>query len=774
LLHPIIAAGAAFVAGAYAAASVICPATVLAAAFAAVSLLAALALRRAPLWLAALAVTAGFGLAGALNTRLRAPLLLPPDDAPPRQVLARLTGVVDSPPIILPSPADPTAVVTRFVLNVESALGPAGPTPARHAVRVDVEGLAPQIAYGGRVAIVCKLRPLRPPENPGEINARQSLFAQGIAATASVPCPAGVSLRPGRAGSGFWRFIIAAKSRIRLAIQSAMPQRQAAVAQCFILGDAEALDHDQRLPFSGTGTVHFLAVSGLHVSIVAGFAWWVLSLAGAGRRVSAAAVIGVLLAYGLVAGMRPPIARSVVMGVIVCSAVLFRRGAHWGCSLSAAAIATLLLRPGEILSTGFQLSFAAVMGIMALAPPLSRAVTGLLRAGEPLQAPGPLKSWGLAAVRALAAAASVSVAAWAATLPLCASAFLSFVPLSPVFTLLLAPSVWLLLVAGVPGAFLSLVYPTLGAMILRVAELGATSLCALASILQHCPGAGPVWTTWAWPWTLATLGVLCAVAITPRYGLTPRRCAIAVLALVCAATWAAALRPAPPSQRIIVLSIAQGQAALVQIPRGGLILYGAGGWRPDAAARAIARAMTWMGRRRVDLAVIPSGAPRVANALPSLARLLPVRAALTTPAAETRAAARYAVQQLQKQGIPVLSVSAGDKILGVAGAQIEALHPPDPGPLAAKLDDNESALVLRVTTSAGALLLGPGGGPITESHLSRHPLRADAAITTGPHTAGLQAPLILPAGPGPLPDGAIMVDWPPGQAPRVETWLGRP
>src|SRR6267142_4081765 len=99
--------------------------------------------------------------------------------------------------------------------------------------------------------------------------------------------------------------------------------------------------------------------------------------AGGGRRTAAAGGIVAVLGFAAVVGPEPSVIRATIMAVLVLAAVLLDREASVANSLALAALAILALRPGDLLDPGFQLSFAATLGIV-VAPLPRGAIVGAL------------------------------------------------------------------------------------------------------------------------------------------------------------------------------------------------------------------------------------------------------------------------------------------------------------------------------------------------------------------------------------------------------------
>jgi competence protein ComEC len=267
-----------------------------------------------------------------------------------------------------------------------------------------------------------------------------------------------------------------------------MPAREAELARGFVLGEDERIDADTVEDFRRAGLSHLLAVSGQNVALLALLAMPLLAAFGIPLRTRLVWVLAAIVVYVPLAGAGPSILRAGVMGGIGVLATLAGRRSSRLYALALAAVVTLAVDPGIGADVGWQLSFAAVLGILALASPLGATIAARIGAN----------GWR----GALAEAAAVTVAATLATAPLIAFHFES-ISTTTLFANLLAlpavaPAMWLAMLAvvgaqlpGFPVGVLNAIGAPLLAYIAQVAdwcgrpswaylhvELGTTGLIA--------------------------------------------------------------------------------------------------------------------------------------------------------------------------------------------------------------------------------------------------------------------------------------------------------
>ena len=176
-----------------------------------------------------------------------------------------------------------------------------------------------------------------------------------------------------------------------------------------MLGEDEGIDAETVEDFRRAGLSHLLAVSGENVTLLALLAMPVLGALRHPLRERLVWVLGLIAIYVPLAGAGPSIQRAAVMGAAGVLATLAGRRASRLYALALALGVTLAVDPGVAADVGWQLSFAAVVGIFLLAAPLRAAIAARIGA----------RGWR----RALAEGAAVTIAATLATAPLIAFHF---------------------------------------------------------------------------------------------------------------------------------------------------------------------------------------------------------------------------------------------------------------------------------------------------------------------------------------------------------------
>ncbi|HMA26515.1 MAG TPA: ComEC/Rec2 family competence protein, partial [Solirubrobacterales bacterium] len=245
---------------------------------------------------------------------------------------------------------------------------------------------------------------------------------------------------PGRRG-GLAGWIDGIRDRAEAALARGMPEREAALARGFVLGEDDRIDHRTREDFQRSNLTHLLAVSGENVILLCVLAWPLLAVLGLTLRARLIGALCLIAIYVPVTGAGPSIQRAGVMGAAgLIAALADRPRSRWYAVLLAAAV-TLVINPRADGDVGWQLSFAAVVGILLWSGRLANALSGYAARGS--------------VRRAVVEGIAVTVAATVATAPLMAEAFDQFSPAAlPANVLALpavAPAMWLGMLAGIAG-----------------------------------------------------------------------------------------------------------------------------------------------------------------------------------------------------------------------------------------------------------------------------------------------------------------------------------
>ena len=389
------------------------------------------------------------------------------------------------------------------------------------------------------------------------------------------------------------------------------PDPEASLLSGILLGLEHGISPVVQDAFNITGTTHIIAISGFNITIIAGF---VIALFGKwlGRRRGMIAAGVVILLYTILVGADAAVVRAAIMGGITLMARLLGRQTYAFASLSASAIVMSLIDPFILVDVGFQLSFAATLGLILYADPLKESFIRVAsrRMGEEraLAAAGPISEYVL-----------MTFAAQVTTLPLTMLYFQRFSIISFLVNPLILPVQPAIMMGGGAAVLLGMLWLPAGqlagipiwlflAYTIRIVEAGASM--PLASL--PAPAHAAVWC----------LGYYCILMSLTAYFSIPEDkrplwdvlpnvfqrarlsagSAILILALGAGIVWRAAAAAPDGLLHLTFFPAGNGDMLLIETPDGRRMLID-GGESPVQLAEVLGRRLPpW--NRRIDILLL--------------------------------------------------------------------------------------------------------------------------------------------------------------------------
>jgi competence protein ComEC len=236
------------------------------------------------------------------------------------------------------------------------------------------DSISPGLAYGDNILISKKLVAIKNSGNPGAFNyQRYAAFQQTFH---------NIFLKPGdwvklegKNVSGFTSFLFLARERILAALQTNITagKDELGIAEALLIGYTNDLDKDLVQAYSNTGVVHIIAISGMHLGLIYGILLWLfarLPLVKRSKATQAILILSCLWLFSLLTGGSASVIRSAVMFTFITLGSMFFKQASVYSSLAASAFVMLVINPYYLWDVGFQLSYLAVVGIVAFQKPI--------------------------------------------------------------------------------------------------------------------------------------------------------------------------------------------------------------------------------------------------------------------------------------------------------------------------------------------------------------------------------------------------------------------
>jgi competence protein ComEC len=564
----------------------------------------------------------------------------------------------------------------------------------------------PEYKYGDLLQAKGKLET---PPQLDDFDYEGYLERQGIYATIYYP-----EIEKLDTGRGFkpLEWVYSLRNSLSQKLAQVLPEPQASLAQGIVLGVRYNIPADVKADFVSTGTAHLLAISGLHLSIIAGILLSIgIWLFGKKRYIYIWLALGIIWLYALITGMHLPVVRGAIMASLFLAAELLGRQRTAITSLAFAAAIMVGINPQILWDASFQLSFLAMAGLIFLAPPLMnlgrRAVNKTI--GE--------EGVGVSLASITTDSLGVTLAATIAVWPVVAHYFGIVALVGPLATFLALPAMPGVIAIGALAGLIGLVFLPLAQAIGWLAWLFLSYLLLIVTGFASLPPSsievGSVDTTVIVVyysalalaiWLISQRRWLSSVAAKslefisrlPKKWVIPPLLVMAILASVAAASM-------PDDRlRISFLDVGQGEAILIQ--KGSQQVLIDGGPSPQALTVALGDEMPFWDRTIELVALSHPHADHLTGLVEVLERYK-VEQVLDTGLESELPVYDEWLRVIEEKNINCTAAQAGQEINLGDGVIISVLHPPTTPLTDTGSDINNNSLVLRLSTGRVSFLL---------------------------------------------------------------------
>jgi competence protein ComEC len=477
-----------------------------------------------------------------------------------------LEGTIYKPPYL-------SAGSATFPLHAERIFRAGNVEQVKINFLVKVYGYQGMLAVGDRIRLPAEIREFKNFNNPGGFDYRFYMQSRGIALMA-VAKDGRYVVPMGKGKAGLLDDILErARSPLRLFFQEGLSYRAQAIYTALILGERQGLTPQIREPFDRSGVSHIMAVSGLHLGLVAwlffAFFRWILSffqrllLIVDVRKLAALITTVPVIGYGLLTGFQLSSQRAVVMILVFLWSIIIGRERDVWSSLCLAALVILLLSGDSLFTTSFQLSFIAVAGILWLSPLIFAFVSKCTAAMGLSQKPRLL----YAILKYVIGLIAVTTAATLMTIPLVAYHFHRFSIMALPANLTVVPIIGLWVVPlGLLSSLALFISPALAGFILSLGGAGLNLAISAVQFWSDIPWSSiwiirPSWLEIALVYGLLYLGMRFRSARVYRVLMA----VLLTILLVDIGYWVYQTR-FNRSLRVTVLDVGRRNAAFIQFP----------------------------------------------------------------------------------------------------------------------------------------------------------------------------------------------------------------
>lgn len=574
----------------------------------------------------------------------------------------------------------------------------------------------PAYEYGDVLRVTGRLET---PPQLDDFDYQGYLAHQGIYSTMTYP-----EIEILETGQGFeplaWLYSL--RDSLSQTIAEVLPEPQASLAQGVILGIRYNIPTEVRDDFAQTGTAHLLAISGLHLSIMAGILLSIgIWLFGRRRYLYIWLALGVIWLYVLITGAHTPVIRGAIMASLFLAAELLGRQRTAVTSLAFAAAVMVGINPQILWDASFQLSFLAMAGLIFIAPPLMglgrRAVKAVIR-----------EEGILASIANITAdTLSVTLAATIAVWPVIAHYFGIVSLVGPLATFLALPALPAIIMLGALAGFVGLFALPIAQAIGWLAWLFTSYMLMIVGGFAALPTSsvevGSVNTALIAVYYSALAIVVWLVSrkklgdgasrarawlksgadkATDLVARLPKRWVIPPLLVIAILVWLAAAAVPDNELRVSFLNIGQGDAILIQ--RGSQQVLIDGGPSPQALTLELGERMPFWDRT-IELVILSHPHSDHLTGLVEVLQRYQVEQVLYPDLADSSPLYQEWLELIEENDIEYTLAQAGQQIDLGDGVIIEVLHPPESLLAGTGSDLNNNSVVLRLSAGQVSFLL---------------------------------------------------------------------
>ncbi len=512
-------------------------------------------------------------------------------------------------------------------------------------------------------------------------------------------------------GKGFkpLEWVYSLRNRLSQSLSEVLPEPQASLARGIVLGMRGDIPPSVKDNLIHTGTAHILAISGLHLAIVAGI---LLSLGiwlfGKRRYLYIWLALGVIWLYALITGMHPPVVRGAIMASLFLTAELLGRQRSAFTALALAAAVMIGINPQILWTASFQMSFLAMAGLIFLFPPLQ--VIGRKAVRATLGEDGAAVSIANIVTDSFSVTLGAVIAVW----PLVAYYFgiISFV--GPLATFLALPALPGIIITGALAGGLGLIALPAAQVIGWLAWLFLSYMLLVVNGFAALPKpfveVGSVDTNLIWVYYLALATAICLnsnrkklTSLMPKVMSfeLPKKWVIPPLLVVAILVSVAAATMPDDNLHISFLDVGQGDAILIQ--QGNQQVLVDGGPSPQAISLGLGKEMPFWDRT-IELVILTHPSADHVTGLVEVLHRYKVKQVLYPDLDFKSDVYDEWLRLLEEKDIKCTIAQAGQQI-DLGEVVIRVLNPPIPLLTGTESDIDNNGVVLHISMGKVSFLL---------------------------------------------------------------------
>ncbi len=660
---------------------------------------------------------------------------------------------------------------TRLVIDTSRIIKDTIAVPVTGKILLSVKDSNNLFKYGNYIRADTTLRYPHSFNNPGGFDYKRYLLFRGISLLGYIGRPSEIVIMRDTAGGHLRTTIERYRSLIRKRIKDDAPSPEGGILRALVLGEKEGIPENVIQQFNRAGVSHILAISGLHVGIIALISLTIARIFMRSSeylllrynifKVSAICSIIPVIGYTFIAGLRISTIRAAIMVLCYVLALLIGRERNLLNILAFAAFLILIISPTSLFDVSFQLSFTAVAAILIMAPVLGGMI------------PQPGGEIRRRAINAVALLIVVSLAAVIGTAPLIALYFNRLSTITLVSNLFAIPIIGFVVLPVGMLLIVSAPFSTIAPFLVTIASFFVRIAAFIIEALSSFPCASlPVTTPTPRGIILYYLCVLAAIrlvgtwrsrgtevpVIPPSPSLIERLTVfyrirertllglllgLIVFVFVADAFYTNLCAAQRRHLEVTFIDVGQGSSTLLEFPGGGVMLVDGGGFydRSFDLGRHVVGPYLWRKKiKEINIMVLTHPDQDHVGGLPFLADNFTVGEIWSNGQESENESWRLLEGIIKKKKIThrIIGADTPERIVG--GASVRILNPRRPvsrGDIDfSGFDYNNNGIVIKITFGKIRILLPADISEPAEARLvtSGHSLRAD--ILMAPHHGG--------------------------------------
>ncbi|MFH1245776.1 MAG: DNA internalization-related competence protein ComEC/Rec2 [Candidatus Omnitrophota bacterium] len=487
----------------------------------------------------------------------------------------------------------------------------------------------------------------------------------------------------------FLNLIFGLKQRLLDKIYTHLSAQEAAILAAILLGERAELSPESKMMFINTGTIHILAISGLHISLIGIMAILFFRFLRIERRTVYVLTMIFLIAYTFLCGACPSVVRAAIMAGIVFLGILINREYKMYNSLGIAALIILLYNPRYLFDAGFCLSFLSVISIVYFSPKIEGRIFF-----KDWVAPHPL--FIRRAVLYTIKAFSVSLSAWIGILPAVAYYSNTISPIAILANLIVVPYSSFMVIFGMFFLMFSWISP-LGAVLGQANEYILQGLIRLTAFFAQAPGGVFHCPRPSCLFCCAYFSAFFLIFNHRKLKISPGKIGIMLLLGLNFFIWKPVFAAASRELTVTFLDVGLGDAIFIKFPGEGTMLIDTGRAGQSNSADNVILPFLWdKGVTRLSALLITHPDNDHIGGASGVLKHLPVDYVFDNGDKKNSERFDAYMEQLSVKKIRRQKLKKGDNISGFPGVELSVLHPPGIFLRDTSSDANNNSLVLKL------------------------------------------------------------------------------